>query len=165
MPCHMIAEILAHTNNKTYLMNFKPCSILCGQRKYRFAVVLRIVKRKYLYRYRMQWNKCFNLCFRSFYPEIHATFCRLPCSVLTCFCLKYLEQTLCIPHENIFSLSNAISSVVNQYIERLKGIIRYENGEAEVFVYYAGHGFPDESTKMAYLMLIFPGLMSGVAFR
>ncbi len=65
---------------------------------------------------------------------------------------EYAEQTLGIPSENIYFQSNAISSAMSRQIEQIKGIIRYERGNAEVFVYYSGHGFPDETTKMAYLM-------------
>jgi len=66
---------------------------------------------------------------------------------------KYAEKTLCIPKENITFLPDAISSVINQQIQRHKDIIRYtQNGDAELFVFYAGHGFPDEITKESYLM-------------
>ena len=64
----------------------------------------------------------------------------------------YAERTLGIPSGNIYTLENAIGSEMNREIDRLINIIKYEKGQAEVFVFYAGHGFPDETTKMAYLM-------------
>ena len=65
---------------------------------------------------------------------------------------EYAIKTLGILPDNIYALENAISSEMSREIEKLEKIIQYEKGQAEVFVYYAGHGFPDESTKMAYLM-------------
>jgi len=65
---------------------------------------------------------------------------------------QYAENTLGIPKENIVLLENAISSVMNREIEKLSKLIGYENGQAEVFFYYAGHGFPDEETKESYIM-------------
>ena len=41
---------------------------------------------------------------------------------------------------------------MSQGIDRLSKIIKVTEGNAEVFVYYAGHGLPDETTKEAYLI-------------
>jgi hypothetical protein len=54
----------------------------------------------------------------------------------------YCEKTLGVPKENITYLENAIGSKMKQEIDRLSKVIQYENGNAEVIVYYAGHGFP-----------------------
>jgi len=65
---------------------------------------------------------------------------------------RYAESTLGIAKENIFLLENAISSEMNREIERLAKLIEIENGQAEVFFFYAGHGFPDEFNHQSYLM-------------
>lgn len=64
----------------------------------------------------------------------------------------YAENTMGIPKENIVILPNALSSAMKREIERLSKIIQYENGQAEAFVFYAGHGFPDESNGQSYLI-------------
>jgi hypothetical protein len=65
---------------------------------------------------------------------------------------RYAENTLGLPKGNIFLLENAIGSEMNREIERLAKLIEIENGQAEVFVFYAGHGFPDETTHQSYIM-------------
>ena len=65
---------------------------------------------------------------------------------------RYAENTLGISKRNIFLLENAIGSEMNREIERLAKLIEIEGGQAEVFVFYAGHGFPDETTHQSYIM-------------
>lgn len=65
---------------------------------------------------------------------------------------RYAENTLGLTKKNIFLLENAIGSEMNREIERLAKLIEIEGGQAEVFVFYAGHGFPDETTHQSYLM-------------
>ena len=64
----------------------------------------------------------------------------------------YCEKTLGVQHENITFLENAISSKMKQEIEKISKLVQYENGNAEIIFYYAGHGFPDEATKESYIM-------------
>ncbi len=64
----------------------------------------------------------------------------------------YCEKTLGVKKENLYLLQNAIGSRMKQEIDKLAKVIQYENGNAEVIVYYAGHGFPDETTKESYIM-------------
>jgi hypothetical protein len=65
---------------------------------------------------------------------------------------EYAEKTLGIPKENITLLEDAISSQMNREIEKIAKLSKYSNGEATIIFYYAGHGFPDEITKEAYIM-------------
>jgi uncharacterized caspase-like protein len=44
-------------------------------------------------------------------------------------------------------------------IEKLSKLALYSNGEAELYFYFAGHGFPDEKTHKSYIM---PVDISGV---
>lgn len=64
----------------------------------------------------------------------------------------YCEKTLGVKKENIYLMQNAISTRIKKKLEELCKLIQYEDGNAEVIVYYAGHGFPDEVTKESYLM-------------
>jgi len=65
---------------------------------------------------------------------------------------KYAINTLGIPADNIISLRDAQRFQFVGAIERFARLSELKAGEAELFIYYAGHGFPDESTNDAYLM-------------
>lgn len=64
---------------------------------------------------------------------------------------SYFENTLGIPAGNIDLKLDATSGEMSQSIDRLKRIIKNTNGQAEIFVYYAGHGLPSEK-KEPYLI-------------
>lgn len=64
---------------------------------------------------------------------------------------QYFEKTLGIPSSNIDLRIDATSGEMSQAIDRLKRIIKNTNGEAEVFMYYAGHGLPSDD-KEPYLI-------------
>lgn len=65
---------------------------------------------------------------------------------------QYCEHTLGVPKENITLLSDAISSRMKSEIERHSKLIQYSQGNAEVIVFYAGHGFPDQLSAEPYLI-------------
>jgi len=65
---------------------------------------------------------------------------------------EYAEKTLGIPKGNITILTDAIGSQMNREIEKLSKLAKYSNGNATLLFYFAGHGFPDEKTKEAYIM-------------
>ncbi|MDE6079646.1 MAG: caspase family protein [Duncaniella sp.] len=64
----------------------------------------------------------------------------------------YFNKTLGIPENNIIHLPNATLGQLLGAMNRLRNRSEDLNGEAEVFVYYAGHGIPDEHSKDAYLL-------------
>jgi len=80
--------------------------------------------------------------------EVNVAFARQDAKIFA----QYCELTLGVPKENIVLLQDAISSQMKREMDKLYKIIKYETGEAEVFIYYAGHGFPDETTKESYIM-------------
>lgn len=64
----------------------------------------------------------------------------------------YANKVLGIPEINTVFLLDATSAKMNQAIAKMNLIIKNTEGKAEVFVYFAGHGLPDENTKDAYLI-------------
>ena len=64
----------------------------------------------------------------------------------------YALNTLGVKEENLFLLINATSGQMNQEIDLVAKIVRKLGDKAELIVYYAGHGFPDEQTKLPYLI-------------
>ncbi|MCX8480381.1 MAG: caspase family protein, partial [Sediminibacterium sp.] len=65
---------------------------------------------------------------------------------------EYCVQSLGIEEENVFLLFNATAGEMNTKIELITEIIKRLGNKAELMVYYAGHGFPDDKTKTAYLV-------------
>jgi hypothetical protein len=65
---------------------------------------------------------------------------------------KYIVGTMGIQESNMRFLSNATSGQMNQAIAWINKLIQKEGGEAEVIVYYAGHGLPDEQTHEPYII-------------
>lgn len=64
----------------------------------------------------------------------------------------YCEKTLGIPKRQIKVLLNATAAEISQGLAWLTNLAKVENGNAELFFYYSGHGLPDEQTKEAYLV-------------
>jgi hypothetical protein len=64
----------------------------------------------------------------------------------------YAVNVFGIPERNITFLLDATTGQMKQAIAKLTNIIKSTYGEAEVIVYYAGHGMPDEVTKEPYIM-------------
>lgn len=65
---------------------------------------------------------------------------------------EYCRKTLGLPAENVNLVINASLGNVYSAITDLKRKVDVLGGEADVIVYYAGHGMPDESTMDAFLM-------------
>lgn len=65
---------------------------------------------------------------------------------------EYAINVLGIPQENMIFMLDATTGKMNQGIAKANKILKITDGEAEMFVYYAGHGLPDEQTKEAYIM-------------
>ncbi|MDE5786476.1 MAG: caspase family protein, partial [Duncaniella sp.] len=65
---------------------------------------------------------------------------------------EYCRKTLGLPAENVNLVINASLGNVYSAITDLKRKVDVLGGQADVIVYYAGHGMPDESTMDAFLM-------------
>lgn len=64
----------------------------------------------------------------------------------------YAVTLLGIPPQNIVFLLDATSGQMRQALAKMNLIIKHTKGKAEVFVYYAGHGLPDEVSREPYLI-------------
>lgn len=80
--------------------------------------------------------------------EINVDFARNDASAFK----EYALNVLGIPELNITFLLDATTGQMNQAVSKANKIIKNTGGKAEYFIYYAGHGLPDELTKEAYLM-------------
>ncbi len=65
---------------------------------------------------------------------------------------EYCIKTLGVPARNTTLLTNATLAQMTTAIDRLIKLAEVSNGQAELIFYYAGHGFPDQQTKEAYIM-------------
>lgn len=80
--------------------------------------------------------------------EVNVDFARNDASAFK----EYAIKVLGIPESNIIFLLDATTGQMNQAIAKTNLIIKNAKGKAEVFVYYAGHGLPDEITREPYLI-------------
>jgi len=65
---------------------------------------------------------------------------------------EYAINFLGVPEENIVFKTNARYIEMMRALKKISGVIEMTSGKAEVFFYYAGHGFPDEKTKEPYFV-------------
>jgi len=65
---------------------------------------------------------------------------------------EYAVKTLGISDNNIFHYTNATAGVMKREIDRVSKLATKLGNTTEVVFYYAGHGFPDEKTKVPYLI-------------
>jgi uncharacterized caspase-like protein len=64
----------------------------------------------------------------------------------------YAENILRVPEDNIIFRANATAMEMHRALSQINTIAKINEGKAEIFVMYAGHGFPDEKTKEPYLI-------------
>jgi len=65
---------------------------------------------------------------------------------------EYVIKTLGTPSQNVNLLINATAAQMKQGLAKLNLIAKNSGGKAEVLLYYAGHGLPDETTKEPYMI-------------
>jgi len=80
--------------------------------------------------------------------ESNVDFAANDATVFRDYCIK----TLGIPEKQTKLLINATAGQMNQSIAWLINLIKIENGNAEIYFYYSGHGLPDENTKEPFLI-------------
>tara|TARA_B110000046_G_scaffold12215_1_gene12096 strand:- start:353 stop:1975 length:1623 start_codon:yes stop_codon:yes gene_type:complete len=65
---------------------------------------------------------------------------------------RYCLNTLGVKQDNMHFLLNATAGQMSQEIDLVSKIVSKLGPDAELIVYYAGHGYPDELTKVPYLI-------------
>lgn len=65
---------------------------------------------------------------------------------------EYCMKTLGLPENNVRFYEDATSGTMLRAISDIQTIAQAYKGDLNVIFYYAGHGFPDEHTKDAYLL-------------
>lgn len=65
---------------------------------------------------------------------------------------KYCTQTLGIPESQVMLMENLTYAEMLAAVQKLKHLTGALGDGVDVIVYYAGHGFPDEGSKDAYLL-------------
>lgn len=65
---------------------------------------------------------------------------------------RYFEKSFGIPNEHIELLTDATTGEMKQAISRLMNIARAEQGKAELYFYYSGHGLPKAGTNEPFLI-------------
>ena len=64
----------------------------------------------------------------------------------------YCRQVLGLPEKNIHYVENATLNTFIFELDWVKNVCDAFNGTADVIIYYAGHGIPDETNGKAYLL-------------
>lgn len=65
---------------------------------------------------------------------------------------QYFEKTLGLPKTNIIYVENATKNGMDIAISKLEQRAQAHGGDINILFYYAGHGFPKEGSKEAYLL-------------
>jgi hypothetical protein len=90
--------------------------------------------------------------YKSYQPdlsdEVNVDFAMNDAEIMKEYCIR----TMGIPERQVKLLKNATLAQMNQSIAWLTNLIRIENGKAEVFFYFSGHGLPDEITREGFLI-------------
>lgn len=67
---------------------------------------------------------------------------------------EYCTKTLGIPEENVRYSANMSFGKMRKAVNDALDLVNLFDGEADLLLYYAGHGIPDNQTKDAFLMPI-----------
>lgn len=65
---------------------------------------------------------------------------------------QYCEKTLGVPKNQVLFEKNVGYLGMIEQMDKIKNLARATNGNMELIFFYAGHGFPDEASKDAYLL-------------
>jgi hypothetical protein len=65
---------------------------------------------------------------------------------------KYVLNSLGVNEDQIFLIENATRNDIQNTLRSIKLLIETKDGEGELIVYYAGHGYPNSSTNEAFIL-------------
>ncbi len=84
----------------------------------------------------------------SLNAEINVDYARRDAQVFK----EYAQNTLGVDARNVHYLLDASAGRMQKEIDLVVEILKRMNGSGELLFYYAGHGYPDEFTKVPYLV-------------
>jgi len=84
----------------------------------------------------------------SLNAQINVDYARNDASVFR----EYALKTLGVQEENMFFLTDASAGEMRNKIDLVSALLKRMGSESELIFYYAGHGLPDESTHIPYLI-------------
>lgn len=84
----------------------------------------------------------------SLNAQINVDFARNDASVFR----EYALKTLGVQDENMFFLTDASAGEMRKKIDLVTALLKRMGSESELIFYYAGHGLPDESSRIPYLI-------------
>ena len=85
---------------------------------------------------------------KTFNPESNVDFAANDARIFS----EYAKKTLGIPEKYVLTFIDATSADMNIQIQRTVEIAKVMGSSSEIIFYYAGHGFPDQMTKVPYLI-------------
>lgn len=112
----------------------KHIPVVAGQDPYRFALII--------------GNEDYQSYQKSLKSEVNVDYAIRDARVFK----EYASKTLKVPEANIVMELNADAVTMSRAVKKINLLIKNTSGKAEVFVYYAGHGLPDEVTNEPYLI-------------
>jgi len=65
---------------------------------------------------------------------------------------EYLVRTLGFEESNVYLVTDATAGIMGQKIDLISKMAGKIGSDAEIVFYYAGHGLPDEATRIPYLI-------------
>ncbi len=65
---------------------------------------------------------------------------------------EYVVKTLGFQEENVYFLTDATAGAMGQKIDLISKMVGKLGGDSEILFYYAGHGLPDEVSRIPYLI-------------
>ncbi len=65
---------------------------------------------------------------------------------------NYCTRTLGVPEKNVVFVLDATAGKMNKALNQFSELLSVSNGKAIAYVFYAGHGLPDEKTKESYII-------------
>ena len=65
---------------------------------------------------------------------------------------EYALKSMGVIEENLIFIQNATSGVMSKEIKRIIALTKLMGPNAELIIYYAGHGFPDENSHVPHLI-------------
>jgi len=149
------------TENKEVVEEAKPSEIEkpVENRKSDVDLSIPLVNKVYSKRYALIiGNEDYTTYNKGLNKEVNVDYAENDALVFTDYCKKILG----IPESQIKLLINATGGQMSEGLEWLSYMSKIENGEAELFFYYSGHGLPEESTNKPFLI---PVDVSGTSLK